>query len=682
MDGLGSALSGAVAIAGRPAAAGCAHCELPVASGETYCCYGCELAHAVQREASEDHSAHKARLTVALLLSMTVMMLSLFLYAEDIYLADGAGEDLAWMRAAYRWISLFLATPVMALCGVPLLARAARRLARGRLSMDALIATGAFTAWGLSLWSILSGGRDVYFDSATAAVALATLGRYLEATARAKASRVIGPALESTREPVQVIAEDGTEHPAHPAELRPGDRLRVEVERAVPVDLRLVGGPVEVDLGVLTGESEPVSRADGELVPAGAVPVSGPLTGVALRAARDSTLEQLAALARSLRERPSDALRAADRFAAALTPIVWAVAAGTLIYWASAAGFERGVVHALAVVLVACPCTYAIATPLVHWLALRRALLTGALIRSAETLEALSRVDTVAFDKTGTLTEPQPVVRDCVLSAPDEEVAALVRALEDGSRHPWARALSRWAEAESTSSASLAERRFETGRGVVGVDAVGRRVALGSPALLREAGVELPAGLVGLAVDGREWARFELGERARPEAKAAIQALRADGLRTLVLSGDATERAEALGRTLDVEVRAGLGPADKLAALEGLGARVAMVGDGLNDAPALASVGPSFSMEGGTGLARGLAQVSLLRADLELVPATLRLARRAARTARNLLGISTAYNLFFVALAAGGLLRPVFAGLSMLISSLLVLAVAATSVER
>ena len=464
-------------------------------------------------------------------------------------------------------------------------------------------------------------------------------------------------------------------------------RLRVEVEEVLPVDAIVVAAPgapevVDVTLGVLTGTAAPVARRAGEEVPAGAIPVSGPLEVVALRSARESTLERLAELARSLEDRPTRLQRLADAFAGALVPVVAALALGTLAFTAVHASFDRAVIASLAVVLAACPCTYGVATPLVLWLALRKALEKGVCVRSAAAIEELASVTTVAFDKTGTLTRPDLTVIGADLAEDTDraEILALVSALEAGSRHPVAQALARWSG--GAEAAGLRDRRLVPGSGVEARDAEGRRVLLGSTGWLVRNGVTVTREgthdaahvRVALARDGQVLARFAIGEALRPEACHAIATLRAMGIGALMLTGDTEAGARAVAELLGIEARAGLSPEEKLAALAALGKKVAMVGDGLNDAPALAAVGPGFAMEGGAGLARGMARVTLLRSDLGLVPWTLSLARRAMAVGWQNLVASTAYNLVFLALAATGSLRPVWAGLSMLGASLLTLA--------
>jgi len=669
--------------------AACPHCGLATAAGGTYCCYGCELAASIAAEGKERRTELRGVLTFSLLLSMMVMMLSLFLFAEDVYDA-GAGAGLVWMRTFYRVLSGVLATPVVVLLGAPLARRALRALAARRLTMDLLIATGAAAAYLISVVALVRGRGGVYFDSATAALLLSTLGRYLEATARASASRVIAPSLQLAAAPVLAAAaasEGGGEFRLmSPAEIVPGMRLRIEVEQVLPVDAVIRGSSdrVEVTLGVLTGSATPVTRHVGDELPAGAVPVSGALECVALRGARASTLERLAELSRSLKDRPSKLQRLADGFATVLVPAVAVLALGTLVVTAMRATLESAVIASLAVVLAACPCTYGVATSLVLWLALRKAMDHGVCIRSAAAIEELAAVTTVAFDKTGTLTRSTIALLGVELSAGAElaEVQGIVATLEAGSRHPVALALARWAgDLAPDAAETIDDRRVVVGCGVAGRDAGGRSVLLGSARWLRDEGAHLPAEAddaadvrVALTRDGDLLARFRIGELARPEARAAVQALAAQGIAALMLTGDSSAGGRAIAEPLGIEARTELSPVDKLACLEPLGKKVAMVGDGVNDAPALASVGPSFAMAGGTGLARGMAQVTLLDEDLRLVPWTLALARRAMQVGWQNMVASTIYNVVFLALAASGSLRPVWAGVSMLTSSLLTLA--------
>jgi heavy metal translocating P-type ATPase len=663
--------------------AACRHCGLGAASTGGYCCYGCELAAQIAGEGEQRRSELYGLITFCLLLSMIVMMLSLFLFAEDVYQPTG-NDGLGWMRQAYRVASAVLSTPVVILLGGPLLRRSLRSLRERRFSMDLLVAAGAAAAYALSIVNLVRGRQGVYFDSATSALVLTTLGRYLEASARARASRVIAPSLQLTSAEFLATGDDGVPRRLGASSILTGMKLRIDLEETVPVDLLVApeSGPVEVTLGVLTGAAAPVTRRPGDEIPAGAVVVSGPLHGVALRGARESTLERLADLARSLKERPSRLQRLGDAFAGALVPLVGLLALATFVLTAVRGSLDHAVVTSLAVVLAACPCTYGVATPLVLWLALRKALAHGVVVRNASALEELSAVRAVAFDKTGTLTDPRlAVLRADLASETHDEVAALLAALEHGSRHPVAQALLGWATDNHSDAATLSDRRMVVGKGVSARDAAGRTLRLGSLQWLIDEGVAVPssdgstaAARVALARDGVLLARFSIGEALRPEAAEAIGALRALHLEAVILTGDTAEGAEDIASSLGIAAHASLTPMDKVDLLAARGKAIAMVGDGLNDAPALAGTGPSFAMDGGTGLARGMAQVTLLRPDLRLVPWTIALARRATAIGYQNLYASTAYNLVFLGLAASGTLRPVWAGLSMLTSSLLTLA--------
>jgi P-type Cu2+ transporter len=599
-------------------------------------------------------------MSFTLVLSMIVMMLALFLYAEDVFNAS-SDVEMAWMRSIYRWASFILATPVMVLAGGPLAQRAAKAMRGGRLSMDALIALGALSAYVLSVDALLRGRHALYFDSASAAVVLATFGRVLEARARSSACRALGPLLDTARGQVRVHEPGKPPILLSAHEVEAGMRIEVDPGQVLPVDMLLDMDGAEFDMSILTGESRPVMRGRGERVPAGSVPVVSSVEGSALTRARDSAVERLGQLARSLHERPSRSLVWADRFAGALTPLVAITAAATVAAWTHAGLFEQGVIAGLAVVLAACPCTYAIASPLVHWVMLRTAFQRRVLIRSAEVLEELADIRTFAFDKTGTLTRPElTVIKESIGGSTDRaEVLSLVVGLEEGSSHPFARAL--LAHAGDAVSAHVQGRRFITGSGVEGLDSMGRRLRLAART----------GGETVLEREGTNLAAFELGEQLRPEARQAVDALRVLGVRVVLLSGDDENRVGPVGRALGIEASSRLSAEEKVVHIEALGEKTAMVGDGLNDAPAIASRKTSFTLGDAAQLPKALAQVTLLEPDLRLIPWTLALSRRAVRMVQLLLIFSTAYNVVFVGLAAAGALKPVWAGLSMLVSSLL-----------
>ncbi|MEQ9503995.1 MAG: HAD-IC family P-type ATPase [Deltaproteobacteria bacterium] len=642
--------------------AACRHCGFAAPDGEDFCCYGCEVAARLAEEASVDSSRTKSALTMSVLLSMAVMMLALFLYAEDVYGVSEA-DGLAWLRSFYRYASAVLATPVMILCGLPLARHALSRVLKGAWSMTALIVIGSGAAYALSVGHLVTGASAVYFDSAVAALVLATLGRYLESTARSQAARLVAP--ESAALGAYDLVGGGT---VMAARIEAGAVLRVPADRKVPVDLELLEGPVDVDTGILSGESMPRTLEVGAFVPSGAVPLDRALVGRALATSRDSTLERLGALASRLSCEPSPSSRLADRLATILTPLVVVLAGSALAYGAATRGWGDGVQAALAVVLVACPCTYAISTPLIQWLTLERLLGRGVLFRSADALERLANVEVVAFDKTGTLTAAQLAVTDVRSDADLVDVRALVAALERDTKHPVGRALLAWSL--PVLPADLTDHRIVIGKGVEGVDAAGRTVrvrALGEDVVLE--------------IDDAVVARFTVEERPREQAAEAVARLGALGVEATILTGDVAPRAQRVAEAVGLRYEASQSPEDKLAWVQRYGGRVAMVGDGVNDVPALAAT-VGITLPGGSELSSSLASVKLMSTDLSLVPVAIEAARDTMRTVRRMLIFATTYNVVFLAIAASGHLRPVFAGVSMLVSSLVTIGVASSKGGR
>ncbi len=649
----------------------CLHCGVVASLGDDFCCYGCELAHQLTGSDDDARQRTAAALTVALLLSMIVMMLSLFLYAEDVY--EPAREPIyVWFRRASSWGAAVLASIVVALLGPPLARRAGRAVVQGRLTMELLILTAVAAAWSVSMVNVLGGSTTIYFDSATAALVLVTFGRYIEARARARAGGVVGPLIEPAAAPLRA-GFDGALQMLAPANIVPGMNVEVPVDGVVAVDLRATS-PAEVSLAVVHGESDPVVVRVGDTVPAGAVVLCEVLQGTALRDAASSTLAELERLTRMLRERRGPVLRVADRLAAWLTPVVAVVALASLLWWTHMRDLGVGIQVALAVVLVACPCTYGVITPLITWLTLRKALEHDVCIRDAAVVDALAKVKTVAFDKTGTLTEPlEGVVVETVNEMLDVDVLVLAAALERDVPHPIARAI--------VARAGVAEvalgRRVIGSRGVRSTTLGGRSVVVGAPGWVAAQGIDVPSRwsdvAAVLALGGRAVGAFRIGERVRADAVVALSRLRGAGTEVAIVSGDRPARVRSAARRLGVSRFASeLRPADKACAVADFD-RPALVGDGINDAPAAAVAVASFAVSNAASLNRGVADVVLLSSNLELVPWTLELARRALALSRQVLIAATLYNVVFVGLAAMGWLRPVWAGVSMLVASVVAL---------
>lgn len=617
------------------------------------------------------------RLALGVFFTLNLMALSWFFYARDLYFPDAAGASGA-IAGLFSALGLLLTTLVVATLGVPLVAAWSRSRER-RLDRFTLILLGVGAAYVVSVLRVVRGEGHLYFDAVALILVLVTLGSWVEATAKRRAA---GAALERlSLLPVVAWVRRGDDVlEVREDELRVGDVVRVRASENVAVDGGVADGAAHVDEAALTGEPRPRAIAVGDTVLAGSLCLDGTLWVVAKSVGPARAAERMReALARA-RERKPRVQRAADRAAALFVPGVVVLALVVFATHAFAGDAARGLFDALAVLLVSCPCALGIAAPLATSAALERAARMGVVIDSAETLERAAAIDTVFFDKTGTLTERR-LRLTAIDSAPDvplERALAWAAALEAASVHPIADALVAAARARNLVVPKVDAARVLPGRGVTG-EIDGRCLTLGSQALARErfgeAGdVETPVLIVQLMDRDRVLARFSLEERLRESARPAVAALTDVGVRARVVSGDGS-RARVLD-ALGIPVAGGLLPDEKLALLqrERCARRVvAMVGDGLNDAPILAAADVGFALASGTDLARSAGNVRLISDDLGRVPETLALARRTMRVIQVNLGWAFGYNLIAVALAARGSLTPVIAALVMLFSSLFVL---------
>lgn len=669
----------------------CARCGLPAvgvrrsalgaeqeSAAEVFCCTGCALAWYLGGSLEEGGPDRLlGRILISAFLAMGVMVFSLALYSEHIHGADPdafSGEAAAALRGLYRMAALALSAVVVHLVGLPLLESVVRT--RRWLSADALILVGAGAAFALSVWKTFAGDGDVYFETATMVLVLVGLGRWLDARAKERARATLRGLAEEHVGPVNVLPGAGGEERSVPLEdVRVGDRVRVRPGEVVPVDGLVLAGRAFVDASSLTGEAEPRAAAPGDRVLAGTVPLDGALE---LRAEAVGDARVRAEIERLLRHALESAgrqLRLADRAARVLLPTAIAIALGAgAVHWAHS-GPERALMVALSVLLISCPCSLGIATPLAFWSALGAAWRRGVLVKGADVLERLARARRVLFDKTGTLTdgeielvgvEPQP-------GWTREQALALAGALEISSEHPIGRALRRAAgEALGALPEPAQEFRVLSGIGVEGRVEGARCVLERAPAL-----ADAESAAVRLAREGECVAIFRLTSRLRPEAPAVVAELARRGLEPRMLTGDARGPAAALGRELGLAVEAELLPGDKVRRIEELG-RVGtlFVGDGLNDAAALATADVGIALGSGSPRSLEAADVNLLRGSaagiLGELPALLDLSRSAVRTARANLAWAFAYNALGLPLAASGRLTPIFAASAMVVSSLVV----------
>jgi heavy metal translocating P-type ATPase len=674
----------------------CGHCGLPVGSGgyrrgsEAYCCLGCSIAHRLAGSAgggSSEAALYLARIGLGFLLSALVMLIQAVEYVDP-----GAAADPDFRRFS-PLAQVIAATPVLLFLGVPYLWAALLALCGGRLGTDLLIALGIFGGYAASVVTLVRGaGGPLFLDTVTSLATLIAVGRWLEARAKERATSGLRAFLSGAARPARRVSRDstGTERVEEVGadRLHVGERVRVLAGERIPADGVVVEGRALVDEAALTGEPLPRAVAPGDTVRAPCVPLDGVLE-LEVTAAREGTL--LAEVGRVLeqaRAARAPVERLAERLSAAFVPAIVLLAAW--VFWRDLPlGAAEASVAALAVLVVACPCALAIATPLAVTAALGRLAERGILVRSGAALGDLPLVTVVAFDKTGTLTEGRPRV-ERVAPAPGESaerVLHLAASLEAHSEHALGRGVVAAARERGLAPHAARAVSVVAGRGIEGlVDAAEGpvRVQVGSPAWL---GADPAHGQVAVAVEGRVIGSLGLSDVLRASAAPAIEELRGLGVRVHVLSGDAPAAAAKVGEALRLEAGAaqgGLLPAAKVERVRELAERArsehgaaAFVGDGLNDAPALAAADLGVAVGSGTDLARETASVSLLGDDLARLPGLIRAARRTRRAVRWNLFWAFAYNVAAVTWAVVLEPAPVLGAVAMVASSLFVIATSA-----
>ena len=623
----------------------------------------------------------------------------------------GVGEEPA--LPGDRWIELVLTTAVVLEAGRPILVRGWQSLLARRLNMFTLIALGTGAAFVHGIVATIRpdvfppsfrdrhGLVPVYFEAAAVITVLVLLGQVLELRARRRTRAALRALLDLTPRRARRIRESGIEEDVPIERLRPGDRLRVRPGERVPADGVVMEGRSGVDESMLTGEPIPVEKEPGARVSAATLNGAGGFLMRVERVGSETLLGQIVRLVSEAQRTRAPVQRLVDRVAAVFVPIVIVIALVTLAAWVAfgpAPALTHGFVAAIAVLIIACPCALGLATPMSIMVATGQGARVGVLVREAEALEALTRVDTLLVDKTGTLTEGKPRVTEVVVIAArqEAELLALAAGLERSSEHPLAGAILEAAAERSIAPAAVSDFTVVPGRGVTGsVD--GGRVLLGNAALLEQEGVDLGLleasaerfaregrTIVYVAVAGEAIGFVGIADPVKPTAQEAIRLLRAEGLRVLMVTGDGQETAETVARQVGIdELRAGLLPAEKSAVVDRLTRErriVAMAGDGINDAPALARAAVGIAMGTGTDVAIQQAGVVLVRGDLRGVIRARRLARATRRNIRQNLFFAFLYNAVGIPIAAGVLypatglmLSPMLASAAMSLSSVSVI---------
>jgi len=659
--------------------------------------------------AEEDDSGLRAvrrKFWIATLLAAPVVVVAMLPHLLDLHLSSGTS-------AALRYVELLLTTPVVLWAGADYYRRGWQGAINGSPNMYTLIGLGVLVAYLFSLFATFApqafppamldahGRVGVYFEAAAVIIALVLLGEWLELAARGRTSLAIRQLLGLAPKTARRVRADGAEEDVALDALVVGDRIRIRPGEKVPVDGRILEGRSSFDESMLTGEPLPVDKAAGDRVVGATLNQTGSVLVIAERLGADSLLSQIVELVSQAQRSRAPLQRLADRISAWFVPAVLLIATATFVIWGLAGPEPRlayALVNAVAVLIIACPCALGLATPISIMVASGRGAQMGVLFRDAQAIESLRGIDTLVVDKTGTLTLGRPALHEVLTVAPHAEgtVLQLAAGLEKSSEHPLARAIVAGAAVRKLEPFEISDFQSVTGKGVTGIHASGK-IALGNAALMHEVGADAAPladriealrnsgrTVMFLSVNGALAGAIAVGDPIKDSTRGALDALRADGLRIVMLTGDARGTAQAVAHTLGIhEVVAEVQPADKariVARLQSEGRRVAMAGDGINDAPALARATVGIAMGTGTDIAMESAQVTLVKGDLTGIVRARELSRATVRNIWQNLGFAFGYNAIGIPIAAGVLypatgllLSPMLAALAMSLSSISVI---------
>jgi len=658
-----------------------------------------EDAEAAARQAEIDRQTRLVLIGAIFTIPLTVLSMARHFMHQVPFIMD----SLPWLMHDL-WLFVFgaLATPVVLILGRQYLRGAIKSLRNRSANMDVLVAMGSLAAYVYGLIVLLGllfdfsdqVGKSDYFESAAVILTLITLGKLLEARAKGRTSAAIKKLIGLAPKTATLLS-DGKEKSISIDEVVPGDLLLVKPGERIPVDAIVNEGRSTVDESMLSGESMPVNKKTGDEVIAGTVNQQGRLIAEAQRVGKDTVLGQIIRLVEAAQGSKAPIQAIADRVSAYFVPLVIALAIITLVGWLTVgsgggADLPTAILNMIAVLVIACPCALGLATPTAIMVGTGRGAESGILFRNSESLERTKALSTVLLDKTGTITAGQPSVTD-VIALPGSDAEAVLRfaaAAEAGSEHPLAAAILDKAKSESIDLFPLEDFEALPGRGVQAAIA-GQTVLVGNAALMRENEVDTSpldedisrlareARTVALvAVDGRIIGALGIGDPLKPSSRAAIAALKARGLEVAMITGDNQGTATAIAQEVGIErVYADVLPADKAAVVTDLqdrGEKVGMVGDGINDAPALAGADVGFAIGTGTDIAIEASDVTLVSGDLTAVVSALDLSRRTMRTIYQNLFWAFIYNIVLIPVAMLGGLLPMFAAAAMAFSSVFV----------
>ncbi len=660
--------------------------------------YGAQLP---EEPADDEEDSFFTRMLIGGVFAMHVMVVSIMLYGRE--WLGLASPDTQWLADFFQLMLFVASIPILLLLGVPILRAGIASLLRGRPNTHTLIALGAFSAFGLSVRNLFFGAEHVYFDTASMLIFLVTIGRWLEIQAHKSNNEAVEKLMDQLPAEATWITDDGLK--SVPATSLPlGARVRVRPGERFPVDGLVVKGAGDVDESLLTGEPTPQCRHEGEMVLAGTINLDGAFEVITSAIGEQTKAGKIGSLLHQALWQRSPVERLADRLAAWMIPTAIGIAGVTFIFWAQRANPEIGLLNGLSVLLIACPCALGLATPLTLWQALNRAAQHGVIFRSTAALERLSKIERIFFDKTGTLTQlPLRLQNIAVRTDLMEEsqagamqnglnqaTAALLRraaAVEELSEHPLADAVVAKARQANLELPIATEFRSWPGQGVR-ARVAGTAISIGNERFMTASELALAEDLARQAESWRAsgqsvvyvgWGGevqglLGFGEAARPGAVAVVDELKKRADEVIILTGDDPAAGKRWERLLNVPVYAGLLPQNKLDFLRSAAGPSVMVGDGINDGPALAAASVGIAMSRGTDVARTAAEIVLVRDDLAAIPWLMDLSAETMRRIRQNLVWAFSYNLIGIALAVSGHLQPVLAAAAMVLSSLIVTA--------
>ncbi|BEV00629.1 cadmium-translocating P-type ATPase [Novosphingobium olei] len=601
-----------------------------------------------------------APLAVAAFACMNVMLLSVSVWSG----AEGTTREM------FHWLSAAIGVPAIAYAGKPFFSSAFAALKRGRTNMDVPISIGVTLATSLSVYETVTGGTDAWFDGTLMLLLFLLAGRALDAMMRDRARAGVDALLRQAATGAMVVDADGATRWVTAAALVPGMVMRVAAGERLAADGIVMRSNSRFDQSLLTGESAPVPAREGEAVHAGTLNVDAPVDVRVTAAGTDTALAEIARLMEAAGQSRSAYVRIADRASRLYAPAVHTLAALTFAGWMLAgAGLYHSLVIAIAVLIITCPCALGLAVPVAQVVAAGALMKRGILVKDGSAMERLAEVDRALLDKTGTLTLGRPVPDEAALDALSAADASVALALASHSRHPLSLGLAQALAARGVHAAELGDVAEEPGRGV-SATWQGRRVSLGRPAVADGMAAALDTGMGPARVIG-------FADRLRPDTLDALDALEGLGIECSMLSGDGIAAVTEIARQTGLTARASASPADKqqnIASLQSVGRKVLMVGDGLNDGPALAAADASIAPGSASDVGRQAADFVFTGDSLLALPRAVRASRRTMRVVRQNFVLAIGYNVLAVPLAMAGIVTPLIAAVAMSTSSLIVVA--------